>query len=404
MASCVLVTESLRERKIAADLAGFLTPWALHTFNGKLERPINGLTGQKSRKFMASHEDCALGSYFEPELFRLNTELDLGVGRFYCLSLQYGTQELGNELDRLVRDNAYDVIIALDVGGDILARKEDYPWLLTPMVDFSCLSILGGLRSDIDSYLMVAAPGVDGEIPPRNLVDLFNALEAKGLVLDDAFLERKSRCYRAYRAVGNRLNARTESRSNTFRLIEKVLSSRSAHLAETLEKRVSLEDRKWRLSFSLDLRVSLAQKVYCFDLKAVCALQDTILTYHGIVDAFFQLKELGAGGTEVDLSFVPSSIGAGRYGKTVFFLTPPERLNGPVRREILKHGLELIGQGHIPCAIMLRKDSDTLDFPPNVDVFDKEGAFIQVYPKDGRPRVPMVFPSQAQGSHRVQSG
>ncbi|MDY6953183.1 MAG: DUF1152 domain-containing protein, partial [Thermodesulfobacteriota bacterium] len=233
MASCVLVTEALRQGRIAVDLAGFLTPWALHTFDGELEGPINELKGQESRKFIPSQEEVSLDTYFEPELFRLNREVGLGVGRFYLFSLQYGTKRLKDALRRLVSQNAYDCVVALDVGGDILAQKEDYPWLLTPIVDFSCLSLLGGLGARPDCYLVVAAPGVDGEIPLPNLTEIFRELQAKGLVLDCEVLERESGPYQAYRTVGNLLNARTGSRSNTFRLIEKVLSSNSPHLSET---------------------------------------------------------------------------------------------------------------------------------------------------------------------------
>ncbi|MDY6837442.1 MAG: DUF1152 domain-containing protein [Thermodesulfobacteriota bacterium] len=385
MASCVLVSETLRQGGTAVDLAGFLTPWALHRFDGELERPINELRGQKSRKFILSEEEVSLDSYFEPELVDLNRDLALGVGRFYLFSLQYGTAKLKGEIEKLIKENAYDVLIALDVGGDILARRGEYPWLLTPMVDFSCLSLLGGMGPPIDCYLAVAAPGVDGEIPSSNLMDIFNELEGKGLVLDCQVLEKESRSYQTYRAVGNDLNARTASRSNTFRLIEKVLSSKSTHLSETLEKRVSLRDRKWKLSFPLDLRLSLARKIYYFDLRTVYAAKDTNLAYHSILHAFVMLKQLGAGGTEVDLSFVPCAIGAGGYGEAVFLLTPPERLQGATRKEILAHGLELIEQRHLPCAIMLTKDRSALNVPSNLDVFVKEGGFSLVCPRGAVP-------------------
>ena len=402
MASCVLVTETLRELKIAVDLAGFLTPWALHTFDGELERPINELTGQKSRKFIASQEELSLDSYFEPELAKLNRDLGLGVGKFYLFSLQYGTEKLKGELERLIRKNAYDLVIAFDVGGDILARKREYPWLLTPIVDFSCLSILGAMGSRLDCYLVVAAPGVDGEIPSRNLMDILNELERKGLVLDCEVLERKSQSYQTYRTVGNQLNARTASHSNTFRLIKKVLSSRSPDLSETLHKRVSLKDRKWKLSFPLDLKVPLARKVYYFDLKTIYETKDTRLSYDSILAAFLKLKQLGAGGTEVDLSFVPCVIGPGGYGETVFVLTPPERLQAEARKEILQHGLRLIEERHVSCAIMLEKDSGTLDLPPGLDVFEKEGGFSLVCQKGAAPGICKTLAWPAEGGGRVQ--
>ena len=136
IASCVLVTETLRQTGVEVDLAGFLSPWALHMFDEVLEKPVNELTGKRSKKFIPSREDVSLDSYFEPTLYTLNREHDLGIGSFYLFSLQYGTERLGHELERLVKGNSYDAVIAVDIGGDILARKKDYPWLLTPIVDF----------------------------------------------------------------------------------------------------------------------------------------------------------------------------------------------------------------------------------------------------------------------------
>jgi hypothetical protein len=379
MASCILLTQGLREQGIVVDLAGFLTPWALHTFGGRLERPVNELTGKRSRKFIASRQEVSLDSYFEPELKKLNTELGLGVGSFYLFSLQYGTQRLRSQLESLIKKNSYDVLIALDVGGDILARKKDYPWLLTPIVDFSCLTILGGLRSDIDCYLTVAAPGVDGEIPCENLMEIFDELESKGLVLSSDVLVKGSKAYQAYRSISNSLNLRTGSNSNTFRLIEKVVSSKRARMSETLKKTVSLGERRWTFSFPLDLSLSLAKRVYYFDLKSIHAMRDISFGYDSVLEAFVKLRQLGAGGTEVDLSFVPRAMEGGGYKDTVFLLTPPQRVRGKKRKAMLEHGIRLTGQGVIPYSMILEEDASILSFPPSLQVVEADRGFCALY-------------------------
>jgi len=259
VASSVLVVDRLRKLKVAVDLAGFLTPWALHTFDGELEKPVNELADKRTRKFIPFSEGVSLDSYFEPELAKLNREFGIQIGKFYLLSLQHGTAKLGDQLERLIRENSYDVVIALDVGGDILARKKDYPWLLTPIVDFSCLSILAGLRSRIDSYLTVVAPGVDGEIPCGNLQEIFDELKNRGLVLCTEELRENSSGYQAFRRINNEINSRTGSYSNTFRLIETVVRSTRANISETLEKKVCIKGRRWKLSLPVDLRQPLAK-------------------------------------------------------------------------------------------------------------------------------------------------
>lgn len=375
MASSVLVTDKLRKLRIGVDLAGFLTPWALHTFDGELEKPVNEVADKRSRKFIPSREGVFLDSYFEPELAKLNREFGLEIGKFYLLSLQYGTAKLGDQLERLIKENAYDVVIALDVGGDILARKKDYPWLLTPIVDFSCLSILAGLHSRIDSYLTVVAPGADGEIPCRNLQEIFDELKNKGLVLCTEDMRKSSSNYQTFRRINNEINSRTGSYSNTFRLIEKVVCSKSAQISETLEKRVSVKGRRWKLSLPVDLRRSLTKGMYHFDLKSIHSIRDVGLSYKNILEAFVKLKQLGAGGTEVDLSFVPGSMESGEYKETIFLLTPPERLEGRVRKGILEYGIKLTSQGDIQCSAILAKDRHALNLPPNLDVHEKGGCF-----------------------------
>jgi hypothetical protein len=372
IASCVLVTEKLRKLGIAVDLAGFLTPWALHMFDGELEKPVNELADKRSKKFIASREGVFLDSYFEPTLYKLNREFGLEVGHFYLFSLQYGTASLRGELEDLIQNNAYDVLIAVDIGGDILARKEDYPWLLTPIVDFSCLSIVAGLRSTTDSHLTVIAPGVDGEIPCENLQEILNELEEEGLVLGFEELTKSSGHYQAYQRINREINSRTSSVSNTFRLIEMVLASPRAHISETLEKRVSVEGRIWNLSFPMDLRPFLAKGVYYFDLRSIYSMRNTRLSYQSVFEAFKKLKELGAGGTELDLSFVPSSIDGRGYQDAVFLLTPPDRLDEGIRKEILEYGIKLTALGDIGCSVILAKDRHAFHLPPELDVHENE--------------------------------
>ena len=378
IASSVLVTEKLRKLRIGVDLAGFLTPWALHTFDGELEKPVNDLVGKMSRKFLASREGVYLDSYFEPELAKLNREYGLELGKLYLLSLQFGTAKLGDQLERLIKKNSYDALIVVDVGGDILARKKDYPWLLTPIVDFSCLSILAGLRSRIDSYLTVVAPGVDGEIPCRNLQEIFDELKNKGLVLSREELRKSSSHYQTFQRINIEINSRTRSYSNTFRLIERVVCSTRAQISETLKKRVSVKGKSWKLSLPVDLSQPLAKWMYHFDLNIIHTIRDLGLSYKDIFEAYIKLKQLGAGGTEVDLSFVPGCIEGGEYKDIIFLLTPPERLESRVRKGIFEYGIKLTAEGDIECSAILTKDKHAFGIPYNLDINEPGGFFDTV--------------------------
>ena len=375
IASSVLVTEKLLKLRIEVDLAGFLTPWALHTFDGELEKPVNDLEGMRSRKFIASREGVYLDSYFEPELAKLIREYGLELGKLYLFSLQYGTTKLGDQIEKLIKKNSYDALIVVDVGGDILARKKDYPWLLTPIVDFSCLSILAGLRSSIDSYLTVVAPGVDGEIPCRNLQEIFDELKNKEMVLSREELIKSSSHYQTFQRISNEINSRTRSYSNTFRLIERVVCSTREKISDSLEKKATVKGRSWKLSFPVELRRSLAKGMYHFDLKSIHTIREVGLSYNNIFEAFMKLKQLGAGGTEVDLSFVPGCVERGEYKDIMFLLTPPERLESRVRKGIFEYGIKLTEKGDIECSVILSKDKHAFGIPSNLEINESGGFF-----------------------------
>lgn len=372
MASCVLMTAKLRRLGVRVDLGGFLTPWALHTFDGEIEKPVNELAGPDTKKFLPARRDASLSSYFEPELVKLNKALGLGVDGFYLFSLHYGTHRLREALEQLVAENAYDVVIALDVGGDILGREKDYPWLLTPIVDFSCLSVLGDLTTRADRYLSVVAPGVDGEMPCENLKKTLHELDVKGLTLSSEKISRKDSAYQLFSRAAREINSRTTSFSNTFRIIDRVLGAAGPSVHEHLHKRIKIGDKKWQVSFPIDLESSLAERVFHFELPAVYEMKGTPLSYNNIFEAFVKMKQLGTGGTEVDLAFVPMGMEGGRFEETVFLLTPSDRIRGKQRKEIIEYGLAMTARGSIVHAIVLERDCDVVSLPENLELLKEK--------------------------------
>jgi hypothetical protein len=66
---------------------------------------------------------------------------------------------------------------------------------------------------------------------------------------------------------------------------------------------------------------------------------------------------------------------SGEYEEIIFLLTPPERLEGRVRKGILEYGIKLTSQGDIQCSAILAKDRYAFNLPPNLDVHEKGGCF-----------------------------
>ncbi|MFI6644685.1 DUF1152 domain-containing protein [Streptomyces sp. NPDC050504] len=84
-----------------------------------------------------------------------------------------GAEGITRQLEELVSCLAPVSIDLLDVGGDILARGDE-PTLKSPLADALTLAACG--RLDAPVRLLIAGPGLDGEIPPADLRPLFGSL------------------------------------------------------------------------------------------------------------------------------------------------------------------------------------------------------------------------------------
>lgn len=373
IASALLLTEGLRKQGTKVDLAGFLTPWAMHTFNGKLEKPVNRLLS-RSRKFRINRRSETLDCYFEPILVKLNREMGLGLENIFLLSLHHGSRALEIQLQDLASSFGYDLILAVDVGGDILARKKDLPSLMTPIVDQSCLKALSGLQTDADMLLAVISPGVDGEIPRRRLKGIFQELEQKGCFLHFHCF-RDSVGYKTFVDVNTQINQRVDSKSRTFETITRMLAhDHDSSIVETYRKEIRVGQTTWSIPFPVDLELSLIDKVFLFDLRLMACngcIDGT--EYSNVLDAFIDLKRNGAGGTEVDLSFIPLLMRNGTYVEPVFILVPCELAKGKLREEILQAGLSLVMEGRIRKALVMKRDLPSI---PDELVFGKDDDFM----------------------------
>jgi len=338
IASSVLITEKLREQGIYVDLAGFLTPWALHEFDDKLEKPVNRLLGTPTRKFIATKEDVSLNSYFEPELIEINREFGLGIGDIYLFSLHYGTEKLRSELEGLVALNNYDLIVAVDVGGDILTLKQDLCSVFTPIVDLSCLEILADMKTTANKYLTVIAPGVDGELSSKQLTEIIG----NERVLSREQITPESRNYQTFVRVYDEINRRTNSSSHTGDVIKKIVEGKS-DFTEEYQRCLGVHDRSWDVSFTVQLKRELAREIYYFDLETVKSQRrDICVSYENILQAYMQMKEMGSSGTEIDLTYVPRRIKNGDYSDCIFVLDPFSRASKNQRKELVEYGLSRI--------------------------------------------------------------
>ncbi|CCK28661.1 hypothetical protein BN159_4282 [Streptomyces davaonensis JCM 4913] len=101
---------------------------------------------------------------------RLATELP---HTFALIDPRHGVEGITRQLEELVSHLSPESIDLLDVGGDILARGDE-PTLKSPLADAVTLAACCQVNAPI--RLLVAGPGLDGELPPDELRGILGPL------------------------------------------------------------------------------------------------------------------------------------------------------------------------------------------------------------------------------------
>nr|WP_200309261.1 DUF1152 domain-containing protein [Streptomyces adelaidensis] len=92
---------------------------------------------------------------------------------FALIDPHHGVEGITRQLEELVSHFSPESIDLLDVGGDILARGDE-PTLKSPLADAVTLAACCQVNAQI--RLLVAGPGLDGELPPDELRGMLGPL------------------------------------------------------------------------------------------------------------------------------------------------------------------------------------------------------------------------------------
>lgn len=311
MLTSLMVAHHLIVNGATVDLAGFLTPWALHSFDGQMEQPVKQLKNERTRKFFAQSPDVSL-DFFEPTLFVLNKHERWGINDMYLFSIQYGTKRLQMDVAQLIAQQEYDAVFIVDVGGDILARKQDFSRVFTPIVDKTCLQIFNQIETQAEKILAVIAPGVDGELPREVLREVFDYYSEHEYICAREAIEEASSGYQFFRHALARLQEGQSFHSNTIRLIHALVIG-DVSTGSPFQKQIVMHDRKWVIEFPVYLDLDLVRNIYYLSLDDVQATARVSAQYSNVTEAFLLFKSLGVGGTEVDLKYIPRDIAHGSH-------------------------------------------------------------------------------------------
>lgn len=361
IASAVLMVGELRREFEFIDLAGFLTPWAVHTFEGRLERPINTLSGSE-RKFIPGPSERPVTGFFETLLPDILRNAAVPVQSIFLFSLHYGTDALAEELRAFVAERGYDTVVVVDVGGDILGTATDHATMLTPLVDFACLELVVGLPREVEVRLAVIVPGITGEVSGARLCSIVSGFESSGLRVYRRRFSKRSPFYRLYESVNTEIEHRTAAVSHTHRLISVCVKQRAKGDFRGRAKKVyHIEDHAWPVDVSVHVPEEFMNSVVILDARRMHELRPASpFRFESVLEGALQLREQGYCGTEVDLSFVPSKFARDAYQEPVFLLTPANSIAAELRVEMIRYGGAQVAAGYIPRAIVFRRDADLL--------------------------------------------
>lgn len=124
-----------------------------------------------------------------------NIILTLPIENVYGLSMKSGSIGIKEALEYLIDHNEFDLILAMDVGGDFIAVPENIE-VLSPMMDAYMMYALKSLHSNnikfqqIPIIYGVFGLGTDGETTPELLYEALKTVDAyEGLFKEEQVLE-----------------------------------------------------------------------------------------------------------------------------------------------------------------------------------------------------------------------
>lgn len=339
------------------DIAGVLSPFHRHSVETTgipgvyITQPYSGRHllrrgGEREIRFV----DAKLAEMLQ-ERHQENAPRVLG------LSLKYGAQGLANAFRRLAKE--YDLIVLVDVGGDILYRGAVDEHVLSPMFDAMVLRAF--VDSGAPGLLFEAGPGTDGELSPEALASVLAEVEAEeypliGSVVDDVheFFTSGIASYRSGRTIPVTIQAARSSED---------------YLEMPYRARAHLGDVRRYGYFDHRISTALCKKVFLIDPSKI--VNPFAVHCTSPIDWFLKTQAAQHHtNNECNLEYWRD-----QDGVLTQLLTPSPLLSDDDRMELIGLALQELSAKVCDRAIMLAADFDRVSsaLPSNVRVENENG-------------------------------
>jgi hypothetical protein len=332
-----LVISNLLKLGAQVDVAGILSPMAIHTFKGKIEEPINQIKG-KVERFLHFPVPVQIPfvDAFAPKFY---ASVGIKVGKCFDFSIRFGTEKLIKSLEKLIQIEGYDLVVAVDVGGDVFARGEKDSTLLTPLADFAMLHCISCL--DVDSAMVELGFGTDCELRPTGMSEILAHLRNSGMLISEHRLSSDDSELIAFKKLYKKVSA--IRKGNTMgRLIQTFESDKDLPIRHCHHSQIG--GKSWKVHYESVVPGEYAGMAYIVNLKMLAeSRKEMAFAFENQLEQYVRMKRITAKwATELDLGYLWSCenwVSPYRQGYSLQLLVPSARIPHEARMEIIIHGI-----------------------------------------------------------------
>jgi hypothetical protein len=320
--SAIIPALYLQKLGIETSVSGVLSPVANHTYKGINEKTINKI--QEVKRYVETPEgtkEIGLVDNFIPYLMK-----DYNITDFFNFSFKFGLNRLLEDINELIEKEGYDLVVGVDVGGDILSNGDKDETTISPIMDLSTLFILGNLR--VDSYIVEYGLGTDGELNKFSIDKILKELKDKNLILKEHTLKQSDEEVCVLENIYNSI--KHIRKGNTNRMTIATLKA-NEDIKETYKFRCQIGSEKWNLEREVFLPLEYKGKCILIDAKKFYnQRKHIVINYDKPFEYWKFIKEnYPHWNTEMDFF----------YSEGKFLLTPSLFFDNKLRCKIINYGL-----------------------------------------------------------------
>ncbi len=355
--SSLIIALDLQKQGIQTDIAGILSPGAIHYFAGQKEQPINQINWDIKR-FINSKTPHEI-SFVDSHLPFIVSQNWVHISNYYDFSTRFGTDKLTNEISQFIEKNKYDVFVQVDVGWDILARGKEDETLLSPIMDFTSLHLLKTL--DIDNYLIEFGLLTDWELRPHWAKEILEEISSKWLLLDQSDISLEDDNIQTFIKIFDEIK-KIRAWHTWVMTIETLKNIWSQKDIDTQYRfRSQIWKDKWHTAFDVNLPYQYFGKTYLIDWKRFSQdRENTAFSYENTLDQYIKLKSIQPKWkTEMDLFYLRSWENRTTTQQEWYCmqcLIPSTMIDQQTRKEIINAGIEQLSSWESDLLLISKDD------------------------------------------------